>query len=142
MTIFPDRSIVRRLSAVISVLVLALIALMQLYSVLAIALDRQPLHRPWWETAGIMLTWTVLIGLLIGIGLLLTSRGAKMGFILATTNILVVYSIVLFENLPYGSADKAGLEIFGFYSAFLVAGIFAVFNLRNLSYQRIAVDPR
>jgi hypothetical protein len=118
---------------VVSSLALGLVALMELYSVVGIALDRQPPHRRWWEPYGIALLWMMLVALLVGCCLLWMRKKLKIGFVFVLANLIVFYLIVCFEIFEYGDATIATrLELLTFYSCFLLAGIFAATNLRSL----------
>jgi hypothetical protein len=129
----PSHTGVIAVRAAISSLALGLIALMELYSVVAIAMDRQPLHRPSWEPYGIALSWTMLIALLVGCCLLWMRKKPKIGFAFVLANLVVFYLIVLFQIFFYEGAASiiTRLELLGIYSFFLVAGIFAATNLRK-----------
>jgi hypothetical protein len=129
----PSRRAGTAIRVVISSLALGLIALMELYSVVAIALDRQPPRRPWWEPYGIALSWTMLLALLVGCCFLLMSKKLKIGFAFVLANLIVFYLIVCFEIFEYGDATiTTRLQLLAFYSCVLLAGIFAATNLRSL----------
>jgi hypothetical protein len=129
----PNRRAGTVIRMVISSLALGLIALMELYSVVAIALDRQPPRRPWWEPYGIALSWTMLLALLVGCCLLWMRKKVKIGFTFVLANLVVFYLIVCFEIFEYGNPTIATrLELLTIYSCFLLAGVFAATNLRSL----------
>jgi hypothetical protein len=129
----PSRRAGTAIRVVISSLALGLVALMELYSVVAIALDRQPPHRPWWEPYGIALSWMMLVVLSVGCCLLWMRKRLNIGFAFVLANLIVFYLIVCFEIFEYGNPTVATrLELLTFYSCFLFAGIFAARNLRSL----------
>lgn len=136
MTSLLDLSFRRGFSAVISVLALAAIALMEAFSLLWIALDRQPLHRPWWEFVSIALSWGMLAAFLIGAGLFFRPATAKAGFTLILANLLVFFSVVVFEIVSNASGHQGTFELLATYSAFLLAGVFAAVNLKNFALHR------
>jgi hypothetical protein len=117
---------------------------MEIYSVIAIAMDRQPPHRPWWEAYGIALAWTMLIALLVGCCLLWMRKKLKIGFAFVLANLVVFYLIVLFEIFFYEGAASivTRLELLGFYSCFLLTGIFAATNLRKFALGPADRNPR
>ena len=124
-------SLRKKLGTLLSILILGFIALIESYSVLAIALDTHPPHRLWWENLSLAIASIMLAALLLGLYLLLKSSKLRTGLALAIANLLAFYAIVLFEIFTGGLENKASMQLIATYSIVLLAGIAAAIHLKR-----------
>jgi hypothetical protein len=115
-----------------SAILLALLVVMEGYSLAAIALDRFPSHRPWWEYCGIALSWVMLAALLIGFALLFNSKTSVTGLRLVIVNIVVCYGITLFAIFAYATISKVSFLLLAIYSGIALVEVLAATSLKKL----------
>jgi hypothetical protein len=121
--------------------VLALLVVMEVYSLAAVGLDRFPSHRHWWEYCGIALSWVMLAVFVAGFAMLLSSRRVTTGFRLVIANIAVFYGFIIFDLFADQLINKVSFFLLAIYSGIALVEMFAAIGLRKLApTQTLSVD--